>query len=181
MEGAALALEQEELNKVIKVLQKQHISRLTRRKKLARMAQIHPLPFLPPSLKRAAASTEDPVPLPLQWLERKVLLYPQQGFDLWVVMGRAESYRWVGRPCGEAEYPRAADEYAAACGLSAAPGFLLFVGASIKEGIREGIFERRERRVAGGEHTAYRFGNFWQEEIAPFGAAERFFKVMSKL
>ena len=71
---------------------------------------------------------------------------------------------------------RAAEEYASVCGFSAAFGPLLFQHATRKvfgKAFSSGV------SVLPAEHTAYMFGKFWEKEVSPFDADERFFRLVA--
>ena len=172
---------QEVLKKAFKVMREQYAEAV--QKKAARKAQIRPLLRLPSSRKHAAAaagSTEDMVPHPLQALQGgQPLPYPQQGFDFWAVM---DQLKGVPLPLGVTPVwgvtgvPRSAEEYAVACGFSAAFGPLLFERAAAKVFGKE-AFSTGAGRELPAKDVAYMFGKFWEDEIAPFGQAERFFRL----
>ena len=169
------ALEQEVLLKAFKVLRKQHDE--ARQKKEARMAEIRPRLRLPPSRKHAAVSKEGLVPHRRQG---QLQLKSQREFDVWAVMGQLKG---LSLPLGAAPVwegtgvPRLAEEYAAACGFSAAFGPLLFEHAVAKVLGKE-AFSSRESGELPAEQVAYVFGKFWEDEIAPFDPSERFFRLV---
>ncbi|CAM9348431.1 unnamed protein product, partial [Laminaria digitata] len=121
------------------------------------------------------------VPHPLLSLQGQPLLCYQRDVDLCSVMGQLKDLPLslgvapVWRGSG---VPRSAEEFAVACGFSAAFGPLLFEHAVNK------VFGKKEAFSSGvgGDFPAEKVDRvcekFWGDEIAPFDAAERFFRLV---
>eukprot|EP00904_Undaria_pinnatifida_P006390 jgi/Undpi1/2881/HiC_scaffold_14.g06258.m1 len=71
---------------------------------------------------------------------------------------------------------RAGEEYASACGFPAAFGPLLLQRATRK--VYGKVFASGVS-VLPAQHTAYMFEKFWEKEVAPFDASERFFRLVT--
>eukprot|EP00904_Undaria_pinnatifida_P006401 jgi/Undpi1/2891/HiC_scaffold_14.g06268.m1 len=99
-------------------------------------------------------------------------------FDLWAVMRQLQG---LPLPLGQAPVwdggeQRAGEEYASACGFPAAFGPLLFQRATRK--VFGKVFASGVS-VLPAQHTAYMFEKFWEKEVAPFDATERFFRLVT--
>lgn len=130
----------------------------------------------PPS-ERDSTHLRHHVPHPLQLVEGKTLMYDPREFDLWPLMIQLQGW---SLELGTADVwgggiEREAEAFSAACGFSAAFGPLVL--KLITTAVYGRVF-------AGGvsvlpmDHVVYAFGQFWEKEIGPRDATERFFKLV---
>lgn len=167
------------LEKVMELLGKRQVETAAQEaseRKAARLAKIRRLLRLPSSRKHATGVPEVLVSHPLQLQEEQMLFYSSEEFGLWELMSQLQGW---SLPLGEAPVwdggnARAAEEFAAVCGFSAAFGQLLFRHATIL--VFGEIFFKGVTALPP-EHIAHMFGAFWDKEIASFDAAERFFRL----
>lgn len=131
---------------------------------------------LPPARKHATVAREELVTYPLQLLDGQALKYSQSDFDLWTLMGQIQGWSLsLGEaPVWGGGLPRAGEEFAAVCGFTAAFGPLLF-----KRGVAA-VFGKffAEANVLPPDHVTHMFKTYWENEVAPFDAAERFYRLV---
>ncbi|CBJ32587.1 hypothetical protein Esi_0349_0007 [Ectocarpus siliculosus] len=144
-----------------------------------------PLPPAGPSTSEEPSSERDPprldhhVPHPLQLVEGKTLMYDPREFDLWPLMVQLQGW---SLELGTADVwgggvEREAEAFSAACGFSAA------FGPIVLKLVTTAVYGRV---FAGGvsvlpmDHVVYAFGQYWEKEIGPRDATERFFKLVKE-
>ncbi|CAM9818571.1 unnamed protein product, partial [Ectocarpus sp. 4 AP-2014] len=142
-----------------------------------------PPPPAGPSTSEESSSDRDPphlehhVPHPLQLVEGKTLMYDPREFDLWPLMIQLQGW---SLELGTADVwgggiEREAEAFSAACGFSAA------FGPIVLKLVTTAVYGRV---FAGGvsvlpmDHVVYAFGQYWEKEIGPRDATERFFKLV---
>ncbi|CAM9747270.1 unnamed protein product, partial [Ectocarpus sp. 8 AP-2014] len=142
-----------------------------------------PPPPAGPSTSEEPPSERDPprldhhVPHPLQLVEGKTLMYDPTEFDLWPLMVQLQGW---SLELGTADVwgggvEREAEAFSAACGFSAA------FGPIVLKLVTTAVYGRV---FAGGvsvlpmDHVVYAFGQYWEKEIGPRDATERFFKLV---
>eukprot|EP00904_Undaria_pinnatifida_P000137 jgi/Undpi1/10123/HiC_scaffold_28.g12577.m1 len=171
------ALERELLRATLQGLHRQCIE--DREKEEENIARRRSMLRLPPARKHhPAGPTENLVPRHFQPLEGQTLRYSQQEFDVWAAMGQLQGWALqLGKaPVWGGGAPRAAEQYSVACGFSAAFGPLLFEHATGK------VFGKGLSSGMGGESPADHIGHilaeFWENEIFPFDAVERLYRLV---
>ena len=122
---------------------------------------------LPPSRSHVAAAREELLTHPLQLLDGQTLLYRQDEFGLPDLLSQLAGWSLnLGvAPVRDGGLPRAAEEFAVACGFSAAFGPPLIEVVSI------------DNSFTTPPHEASMWNSNWGREVAPFDAAERFLRL----
>ena len=122
---------------------------------------------LPPSRSHVAAAREELLTHPLQLLDGQTLLYRQDEVGLPDLLSQLAGWSLnLGvAPVQDGGLPRAAEEFAVACGFSAAFGPPLVEVVSI------------DNSFTTPPHEASMWNSYWDREVAPFDAAERFLRL----
>ena len=122
---------------------------------------------LPPSRFHVAATREELVTHPIQLLDGQTLLYRQDEFGLPDLLSQLAGWSLsLGvAPVRDGGLPRAAEEFVVACGFSAAFGPPLIEVVSI------------DNSFTTPPHEASMWNSYWDQNIAPFDAAERFLRL----
>ena len=122
---------------------------------------------LPPSRSHVAAAREELLTHPLQLLDGQTLLYRQDEVGLPDLLSQLAGWSLnLGvAPVRDGGLPRAAEEFAVACGFSAAFGPPLVEVVSI------------DNSFTTPPHEASMWIGYWDREVAPFDAAERFLRL----
>lgn len=113
---------------------------------------------------------------PLQLVEGKTMMYDPMEFDLWPILTQLQGWTLTlgTAPVWGGGNQREAEAFSAACGFSAAwgPVVLKLVAISVY-----GKVFSRGVSVLPTNHVVYAFGKYWEKEIAPYDATERFFRL----
>ena len=122
---------------------------------------------LPPSRFHVAAAREELVTHPVQVLDGQTFLYRQDEVGLPDLLSQLAGWSLnLGvAPVRDGGLPRAAEEFAVACGFSAAFGPPLIEVVS------------NVNSFTTPPHEASMWNSYWDREVAPFDAAERFLRL----
>ena len=125
---------------------------------------------LPPSRSHVAAAREELLTHPLQLLDGQTLLYRQDEVGLPDLLSQLAGWSLnLGvAPVRDGGLPRAAEEFAVACGFSAAFGPPLVEVVSI------------DNSFTTPPHEASMWNSYWDREVAPFDAAERLLRLAKR-